>query len=123
MPVQRLAIIIGHNIGPGDSVIHGVERGLLHDMGQKTGKSGPVIKLGHGAALDLISTDCVIGGFKLSQGWMICCEAGNLLFKVDVMDTLMNKGLRRDHWFHPVERAFYGFRAQETREVEQSLSL
>ena len=123
MPVQRLAVVVSHHICPGDSVIHGVKCGLIHDTGQKIGESRPVIKLGHRAALNLIGADCMIGGFELTQGWMIGREAGNFLFKIDVMGAFMHKGVLRDHGFHPLKRAFYGLRAQEAGQVEKPLSL
>lgn len=111
MPIQRLAMVIGHDIGPGDSIIHCVKRWLIHDMGQKTGKSRPVIKPGYGAALNLIGTDCMIDGLQLLQGWMTGREARNLFFEIDVMGPLMHKSISRDDWFDPIERAFYGLGA------------
>jgi hypothetical protein len=65
----------------------------------------------------------MICGFELSQGWMIGREAGNFLFKIDVMGPLMHKSILRDHWFHPIESALDSLRAQETWQVEKSLIL
>ena len=122
MPVELLAIPIGHDIGSGQRIAHGIKRLLFHGRAQEHDQWCPLINMHDDALRNLIGADGVIDGLSLDQGRMVIGKTGNSLHEIYVVFSCVGEGQRVSHRLDFANDLGQGLILHQSHEIKHAVT-